>query len=329
MVASTLTPLAVLAASLAFLGVLLAAKGRRTVHEAFNPSLYRAAEFPEGRYRSADPEAFRAQVERGYSVMSRSSVVFCGITRNDEAAIPLTIRRLERSAAAFRTYRVVIFENGSSDRTPALLREWASRDPNVTVLSDDDSYSHGERFERLARCRNAYVDFLNGTPELRDVDYVIVVDFDLHGGWSRDGLASTFAEEGWDAVGSNSLGYHGLRLTYYDTAALRPPSVLDHTGWYRVFGEGWRWKRGMPMFPVHSAFGGLAVYRRGVFASRRYSGTFENAPACEHLSLNLDGALRVFLNPSQITVVGSQTPRALLEAMPAWHRNLHLLLRNW
>jgi hypothetical protein len=321
-----------LSVALALLVGLFAFKGRRTFHEMLFPGLYRSVGFPEDRFPAADAHAFRERVARGYGRMRDTSVVICGITRNDAETLPLTIRRIERMAACFRDHHVVVFENGSTDRTPALLGEWAGWNPNVTVLSEPRRGVPGfpsDRFERLALCRNRYVDWMNAAADAGSQGYVVVVDFDLRGGWSLDGIASTFAEDDWDAVGSNSLGYHNLRRTYYDTAALRPRTVLQESWWHRLVGEAWQLRRGTPMIPVESAFGGLGVYRREVFRSRRYSGRLDGAPACEHLSLNADGRLRAFLNPSQITVVGTQEHRAAREQWPVWRRDLHLLLRNW
>lgn len=318
--------------ALALLVGLFALKGRRTFHEMLFPGLYRSVEFPEDRFPADDAQAFRERVAQGYGRMRDASVVICGITRNDAETLPLTIQRIERMAACFRDHHVVVFENDSTDRTPALLGEWARRNPNVTVLSGPCPGVPGfpsDRFERLAVCRNRYVDWMNATPEAGSQDFVVVVDFDLRGGWSLDGIASTFAGSDWDAVGSNSLGYHNLRRTYYDMAALRPRTVLRETWWHRLVGEAWQLRRGTPMIAVESAFGGLGVYRRDVFRSRRYSGRLDGAPACEHLSLNADGRLRAFLNPSQITVAGTQEQRAMKAHWPAWLWNLNLVLRNW
>ncbi|NJD20214.1 MAG: glycosyltransferase family 2 protein, partial [Gemmatimonadetes bacterium] len=310
---------------------LLVLKGRGTLHEMLFPRLYRGVDFPESRYPARDEGGFRARVERGYARMREASVAVCGITRDDEETLPLTIRRIEKTGARFRDHRVVVFEDGSKDRTPEILREWTARNPRVTVLPPPPPGEPGppaERFGRLAGCRNRYVEHLNAAPELLDVDHVLVVDMDLRGGWSLDGLASTFAEDGWDAVGSNSLGYHNLRRTYYDLAALRPRAVLEDSVRWRVFGEAWQLRRGGALIPVESAFGGLGVYRREVFRTRRYAGTHAGTPACEHLALNEDGALRFFLNPSQITVAGTQEAKGD-PTVPRWRRDLRRLLGNW
>lgn len=318
-------------AALGAFSALLVLKGRGTLHEMLYPRLYRRSDFPENHFPADDPAGFRAKTARGYEKMSRASLVVCGITKDDAETLPLTIRRIEKTGALFRSYRVVIFENDSVDGTLGMLRAWEASNPNVTVLSES-LCGHpdfpGDRFARLALCRNRYVDHLDASPELADCDYVLVVDLDLTGGWSLDGIASSFAETGWDAMASNSIGYHSLRRTYYDTLALRPQTILEPRWFYRIIGEAWKLRRGAPPIPVLSAFGGLCLYRRDALRSRRYAGTYEGVEACEHLALHGDGDMRFFLNPSQITVVGTQEDKGYGEPRH-WRGRLRRIFLNW
>lgn len=311
--------------------LLLACKGKGTLHEFLYPDLYRSVDFPEGRFPARDAAGFREKTRRGYERMKGISLVICGIARNDGETLPRTIRRLEKTGRLFRDYRVVVFENDSTDRTPALLRQWEAENDRVMILSEsllDLPVLSSGRFPLLAYCRNRYLDYLKGSRDLGGFEYVMVVDMDLKGGWSLDGLASSFAETGWDAMAANSIGYHNLRRTYYDKLALQPQSVLKTGLFYRLCGEGWQFRRNGPLAPVRSAFGGLCLYRREALLSRRYSGSFGGRETCEHQALNADGTWRFYLNPSQITVTGSQEAKGYSEK-PAWQRSLFLLLRNW
>ena len=293
----------------ALLTALLFWKRTATLHERLFPGLYRSEVFPEDRFPARDPEAFRAEVTAGYGAMREGSAILCGLTRDDAATLPLTIRRIERTGERFRDYRVILFENDSRDATPAILKRWAAENPRVRVISESiagTAIARLGRTERLAWCRNRYLDAIRQDQAYRPFEYVIVADMDLTGGWSLDGLASGFAHPGWDAMASNSLGYHYLRRTYYDIYALDPVSVLRQGFLQRLIGQAWPLRRGDPPIPVRSAFGGLAVYRKDPLLQRRYSGIREGKPLCEHRALNADGRLRCFLNPSQITVVGTQ-----------------------
>jgi hypothetical protein len=62
-----------------------------------------------------------------------------------------------------------------------------------------------------------------------------------------------------------------------------------------------RFRRGVPLQPVWSCFGGLGVYRMECLRAAEYSGE-----DCEHVYLHRKlrqaGFTRLFLNPSQITL---------------------------
>jgi glycosyltransferase involved in cell wall biosynthesis len=311
--------------------VLLAWKGRKTLHEAFFPKLYKNVVFPEARFPAKDAEAFRKKTARGYESMKKAAIVICGITRDDAETLPLTIQRIEKTGGLFADYHVVIFENDSRDDTAAILRQWEEENAKVTILSEslrERPDLTENRFERLAYCRNRYLEHVENTSELDGSPYVMVVDMDLRGGWSADGIAASFAEMGWDAVAANAIGYHNLRRTYYDTWALKPPTVLKEKWLYRLIGEGWQFRRGAPLIPVESAFGGLALYRREALLGRRYAGTEDGREVCEHHALNADRGLRFFLNPSQITVIGTQENKAAGGHAP-WRRHLSRIFLNW
>ena len=311
--------------------IILAYKGKGTLHERLYRRLYTEVDFPEDHFPDRDAKDFQEKTLRGYETMKSSALIICGITKDDAETLPLTIGRIEKTGGYFRDYRVIIFENDSMDQTPAILRKWAKENRKVKIISESllnlPVFSRS-RFDRLAYCRNRCVEYINDLTEVDGYEWVMVADMDLRGGWSYDGLASSFAETGWDAVASNSIGYHYLRKTYYDTLALKPQTVLKKNWVFRLFGEGWQFRRNDPLIPVQSAFGGLGLYRREVFFTRRYSGRAGDREACEHHALNADGKLRFFLNPSQITVVGTQETKGY-GSIPQWRKNLYRLFFNW
>jgi hypothetical protein len=144
-----------------------------------------------------------------------------------------------------------------------------------------------------------------------DFDYVCVVDTDLPGGWSYDGIAHSFGSAAWDFVGSNGIIYQRQRLNpnqalHYDVWAFRTQgSYVPLEG--RV-GNLMSFRRGERMLPVYSCFGGLGLYRMPAWLSAEYSGT-----DCEHVPLHRGmrraGYDRQFLNPSQIALYGHKRKR--------------------
>ena len=80
--------------------------------------------------------------------MRDQRVVIAGLARNIAAILPKTVARVERLGSCFRDYRVVVYENDSSDGTLAQLQQWQSRNPRVALLSE----SCGDPVNRPVRC---------------------------------------------------------------------------------------------------------------------------------------------------------------------------------
>lgn len=276
------------------------------------PPEFLGPEFPEQAFPPA-PEraaAYVATCRRGYTRMARQRVAITGLARDVAGTLPLTIRRLERLGGCFAEHAIVVYENDSRDATPRLLADWAGANRRVHVTSERRSDPVNPttrcpaRAARMARyrreCQAAVLARHAG------YDAVIVVDLDLLGGWSLDGVAHTFGQEGWDFVGANGLIYRrrGLRfddLRQYDTWALRLDAAL--TPLEPAWAGGMVYARGAPLVPVTSCFGGLGIYTMAAFRAGRY-GTDDLEHATFHRALIARGFDRLFLNPSQLVIYG-------------------------
>lgn len=265
--------------------------------DAFPPS----GEFAEGYF---------AACRRGYAAMATSRVAITGLARDVGRILPLTIQRVENLVRCFADARVVVFENDSRDDTRLLLRRWAGDNPRVDATSErlDDPVNPTtrclDRAGRMAfyrhRCQERVLELC---PEF---DAVIIVDFDVQGGFSIDGIASSFGWPGWDFVGSNGLicRRHGLTmnvLRQYDTWAMRFDA--DLTPLSTAAAGGLVYERGTPLVPVTSCFGGLGIYTMAAYACGRY-GRDDLEHATFHRSLIAAGHDRLFLNPSQLVIYG-------------------------
>ncbi len=294
---------------MAALLLLLIFKGEKTLHEVLFPKLYGQASFPDTSFLPMQDTSFVAQTRKGFRAMKQKRAVLCALARDNAATLPLTIQRLEATGKCFAQYHVVIYENDSTDQTPEILQAWAAENPNVTLISESlvgHPILKSSRTERMAHFRNRYLEHIRDTPHLRESDILIVADLDLAGGWSLSGMAWGFAATDWDGLIANSIGYHYMRRTYYDTYALEPKRVLNQNWMYRLVGEAWQFKPGSPLVPVESGFGGLGVYRMDAILPREYTGRLRGREVCEHTGLNADGRLKFYLNPSQIALTGSQ-----------------------
>lgn len=275
-------------------------------------NLATGADFPESlfppspRWRAVYLDACR----RGVARMARSSVVIVGLARDIGRVLPATIERTTRLCSLFADARVVVFENDSHDDTKRQLVRWAADDARVVAVSEDasDPPSHGgrclQRAARMARYRTRCQQVvLERFPRF---GFVIVVDFDVNGGWSVDGITNTFGHQEWDFVGANGLIYRrsGLdvnALRHYDTWALRFDP--NYSPLSTVEAAHYEYRRGDPLVPVTSCFGGLGIYSMQAFSAGRYDAS-DMEHVGFHRSMAAAGHARMFLNPSQIVVHG-------------------------
>ena len=264
-------------------------------------------EFPPSRERQAN---YEQRVALGHRRMAGQTVVICGLARDVAWLLPFTIARIERLGAMFADYRVVIYENDSRDDTKQLLTAWAARNPRVHVTQEDrgDPVNPNarclKRAERMACYRNQCLKTVRS--RFGDFDHAIVVDTDLVGGWSLDGVASTFGHDDWDFVGSNGIIFKrlGLRMNVplqYDAWAFRRDEAFTPFTTEEV--NFMQWTRGESLVPVTCSFGGLGVYRMPAYLAGEYSG--DDVDHVTHQrQARAHGFTRVFLNPSQITLYG-------------------------
>lgn len=273
---------------------------------------FTAAVFPEHAFPPVPELAddYYAACRRGYAIMAASRVAIAGLARNVGQVLPLTIKRVENLARCFADYRVVVFENDSEDDTKLLLARWARGNRRILVTSEDlaDPVNPTtrclDRAARMAyyrsRCQETVLDHCHR------YDAVMLLDFDVQGGFSIDGVASSFGHPGWDFVGSNGLicRRDGLRmnaLRQYDTWALRFDAAL--TPLSTATAGGIVYDRGTPLVPVTSCFGGLGIYAMDAYAAGRY-GTDDLEHATFHRTMIAAGYPRLFLNPSQLVIYG-------------------------
>jgi hypothetical protein len=289
----------------------------------------RDSSFPEHRFPCAAErrDAYESAVSLGAARMRERTVVLCGLARDVEATLPRTAARIERLGGMFRDYRVIVFENDSRDGTLERLIDWQATNPRVSVLHETFRRPRWpqvvslERAAEMASYRNRYLE--TALARFGNRDFLVVLDTDLPDGFSYEGIANTFGHDGWDMVGSNGIQMRTLPtgesfVVQFDSWAFRETGAPGPHG-LRGTAARW-WRRGEPLVPLDSCFGGLAIYRmEALRAGARYAGT-----DCEHVPLHRRmrelGFGRVFLNPSQIVIY----PTAAAESARPWWRPLPL-----
>lgn len=210
-------------------------------------------------------------------------VIFAACARNCAPHLPAVLRNIERVSTLFADSAFVFVENDSSDGTRLILEKWGAGRPNFHLFKLDGLAARiPQRTVRLELARNACVEFIRVTPELRGFDYVIVLDCDEVAErdipLARITRALEFLEE-QDAhagVFANNIG------PYYDMWALRQNTLCPGDVWEEVvdyslshdvtddvaFQETFE-KRMLSFDPsrepveVDSAFNGFGIYKMG------------------------------------------------------------------
>lgn len=273
---------------------------------------FSTSEFPEDAFQptAAHAREHHRTCQRGRLAMARSRVAITGLARNLGAVLPTTIARVERLGSLFADHRVIVYENDSTDDTKLILRAWAARNHRVQVTIEDCSDPVNpttrclHRIERMARYRTRCQDAIRAL--CPDYDFTIVIDLDVAGGWSEDGVANTFGHERWDFIGANGLiyrreGFDCNALRQYDMWALRFDESL--TPLPTRDAHRYQFRPGEPLVPVTSCFGGMGVYSMQAYLAGRYAASdLEHAEF--HRELRRQGFRRFFLNPSQVLVYG-------------------------
>jgi hypothetical protein len=234
-------------------------------------------------------------------------MIIVGCARDVAHCWANTEKTLEHIFSCVSNYTCIIVESNSSDNTLELIQKWCSLDSRRQVISLGNL--EGTRTERLARCRNEYME------RIKDLDhpYTLMLDLDaavqLQPDFKRQ-LDSCLRRSDWDAVSSNRTS------VYWDTWALRSKALgveydcwdminkskvcYDSTGFWKISPqEKYILSKDKvippgPWIPVESAFGSLTLYKTDAIRHRRYTGD-----TCEHVSFNL--GLKMFIDPGFIS----------------------------
>lgn len=280
--------------------------------------------------------------------LKKKSIVICSIVRDAERGLQRNIPVIKELCKHFGHYKVVVYENDSTDRTKELLQAWMDEDtenvfcqmsdglsaptiPSASSVSCNPFFSR-KRIAKMVFLRNQYLEFI----EQRQLkaDYLMVVDLDVAQLY-LDGILSSFAPitPEWDAI--TAFGYSTspkLKRRYHDTYALtewgdenNPQTeqkiklLADKYGILAVHDE---WLR------VFSAFGGLAIYRFKVIRGLRYQVLTNDDSRvevrCEHYSLykqmTEQGFNRFFINPGMVLKYQDLTWRIVINSL---RRKIH------
>lgn len=273
------------------------------------PSWYNA-QFPEALFPAVtNQQQYAARVISGGVIALDSNAAIVGLTRNTADIIRFNLIRISYLSRFFKSLKCILFENDSNDGTPDIIKDYIARQDEMefhlaTMKMDKVRHAQDKSLARrqdMATYRNTYLDMIDRFKW--DLDYLIVMDTDLVGGFSYEGILNSIGfEKEWSLMGSNGILYREnnkkLERLYFDTWAFR-----HFNDWSEVCGEQANRMlvdRGQEPIPIFSCFGGMAIYKYNHIKGLRY--TDED---CDHVTLNrqlINQGRNLFLNPSQITI---------------------------
>ena len=270
-------------------------------------------------------ESFDERHAAGLERLRYSSVAIVGLARNCGPQLRANLRRVLGLTSLCKSWRLHIESNDCTDDTLDVLAEFSREHTQATFHYQMLGRGHhpaefaGRRTIALAEYRDACQRWVRSCAG--DCDYVVVIDFDVWGGFSLHGVVNGI---GWlvelpGAFGMASVSMfqhdfgHGPNWHHYDLWALRgvgQPRCYWDTYQNGCGGWGYTWMPpiGSPPVAVASAFGGMAIYRTAAYLA----GTYDGATDCEHVPFHASIAKAtyqmLYLNPSQRTVVSWMEP---------------------
>lgn len=133
-------------------------------------------------------------------------VVICGTSCDNVSDLLQVIKHIEYTGKFFKDYRVIIFENDSSDGSKDILSNWQQSNDRVKILSKDFGNNKRPNIAFLAKARNFYLEELENNSQYNDFEMVVIVDLDMRYGWDIRGVLHSFSHiEERDAVCSNGI----------------------------------------------------------------------------------------------------------------------------
>ena len=250
--------------------------------------------------------------------LSSSKLLIVGLARNCEDVIEREILTINSAFSEAAIVNWLVIESDSNDETLKTLKKLSDRDQFDFLTLGNLQKQYPKRTERIAKCRNRYLEELRTNIKYSDFDYVVVADLDgVNSELTATAVKSCWQlNEEWDACFANQSE------AYFDIWALRHEIWCPNDCWqaYKfllkngvskfsalyaaVYSRMIRINRNANPIEVESAFGGLGIYKKSAISSATYTGLDENKEeVCEHVSLHtvmrLNG-FRLYIVPSLI-----------------------------
>lgn len=254
--------------------------------------------------------------------MRNKKIVFAGLAKDCSKYLPFVLKNIELISKIFLKSYYVFVENGSTDNTKNILNSWQENYRDNSYLIDlNEISSIPIRGLRLEIARNSYISFIKQKLDLRNSDFLMVLDMDdanIYDFKIEEFItAFDFLETNANiaAIFPNQIG------TYYDLWALRHLTRCPNDIWEEVFDYHFKHNvndmtafnevfankissinYNIPPIKVDSAFGGFGIYKMGpvinnssaylgskvkILINKEGTSTFKRWQVCEHVNFNL------------------------------------------
>jgi hypothetical protein len=262
-------------------------------------------------------------INRDIKMLANKKILIVGVIRNGENTLASEISSLQNAFCDFLKIHWLVIESDSEDNTVKKLSELSQSVKNFNYKSAGRLAEQMPlRTERLAFCRNIYLNEIRSNPFYNDFEYIAVADLDgVNNLLTQDGVRSCFEKNIWDVCTANQLG------NYYDVWALRhriwsPGDCWEQYRYLNQFAKSPQESAALLFAAVHSkmvvvpmdaewievesAFGGLAIYKRETLldSNTKYIGLNKSGvEIVDHASLHLgitQNGYKIFINPKLI-----------------------------
>ena len=268
-------------------------------------------------------------VQNGYNKMRNTKIIFCGLCINIENKVKSIKDRFEYLGKYFNDYRVVIFENDSIDNTRVLLKNLSKINNKFKLIECPDAKNckyktiqakeHGvfsnERMKKMINYRNKLLDYIKNNYSYFDV--VCMVDLDIRGPISIDGIAHSFGTYNqWDCV--SAIGLNGITLSagqpyYYDFIAFKDEKYDINKNLLHVIPIYLKMKKhkiGDDLIKVKSGFAGLELIKMDVILQNINYTPQDGKYICEHIifhnNMIKNNFNNIYINPNMLLLTGLQ-----------------------
>lgn len=237
--------------------------------------------------------------------MSQKTILIAGIVSNEARNLESEIERLHNAFSSSNNIFWIVIESDSTDNTLEVLQRIERKYLNFKYISLGNLRKFLPiRTERLAFCRNQYLDYLREIEKKQKIDYLVVSDFDK----TNLKLSSKIVGKSLQLDADWSALFASQKYFYYDLWAFRHLELCEHDihrkisesmslnvslrrlYFHEIIKKMFIISRKKGLLKVESAFGGLAIYKsKFITKNVKYVGLDSNGnEVCEHLSMNFE-----------------------------------------